>query len=386
MRSQYVWPAAFYFLYFAAIAAAVPFLALYYQSLGFSGGEIGLLFGISPLVTLFASPFWTGLADIGQRHKHVLYVTIVGVVGLMATIPTIRTFGLLFPTIIIFAFFSAPIVSLVDSATLSMLGKRRDLYGRIRILGTIGWGLSAPLVGILLQRFGLQWMFWVYALLMALNLFTVRYITFAHNASATPFWHGVRSLLANRRWVLFLLMAFMAGIGFAQHNNYMSVLMQNLGASKSAIGIAMTVSILSELPIMFFSGLLLRKFKAQGLLFVALAASGLRCILYSLAGSPQAMIAIQLGHGLTFPLLWIAGVTYASENAPTGLGATAQGLFGATVVGFGVATGSLLGGFLLDRMSIAGMYGTVGAIILVSLVVFLLINHGLKIAERKASS
>jgi hypothetical protein len=32
------------------------------------------------------------------------------------------------------------------------------------------------------------------------------------------------------------------------------------------------------------------------------------------------------------------------------------------------------------------MYGTVGAIILVSLLVFLLINHGLKIAERKASS
>jgi PPP family 3-phenylpropionic acid transporter len=386
MRSPYIWPAAFYFLYFSAIAAFIPFLALYYQSLGFSGGEIGLLFGISPLVTLFASPFWTGLADAGQRHKRILFITISGVIAIMCAIPAIRSFGLLFPTIIAFAFFSAPIVSLVDSATLALLGERRNLYGRIRILGTIGWGVSAPLVGALLQRFGLYWMFWVYALLMALNLLTVRNIPFGHRSSPTPFWHGVRSLLANRRWVLFLLIAFMAGVGFALHNNYVAVLMENLGASRSTIGIAMTISILSELPVMLFSSFLLRKLKPQGLLFIALAATGLRSVLYSLAGSPQAVIAIQLAHGLTFPMLWLAGVTYTSENAPAGLGATGQGLFNATVTGFGVATGSLLGGFLLDRMSIAGMYGTVGAIILVSLLVFILINHGMKIAERKASS
>jgi len=378
MFSKYAWPAAFYFLYFSAIAAVVPFIALYYQSLGLSGGQIGLLFGISPLVTLFASPFWTGLADVGQRHKRVLLITIGTAVLLMAIVPAIRSFSLLFPLIIIYAFFSAPIVSLVDGATLAMLGERRDLYGRIRILGTIGWGLSAPLVGELLQRNGVRWMFWVYALLMALNLLTVRRITFAQSSSTTPFWHGVRSLLTNRRWVLFLLMAFMAGIGFAQHNNYMAVLMEELGARKSMIGIAVTVSTLSELPVMFFSNLLLRRFKAQGLMFVALAASGLRCLLYSQAGNPQAVIAIQLIHGMTFPLLWIAGVTYASESAPPGLGATAQGLFGATLMGFGVATGSLLGGLLLDRLSISGMYGAVGAIILSSLIVFLVINRSLR--------
>lgn len=302
MFSKYTWPAAFYFLYFSAIAATVPFIALYYQSIGFSGGQIGLLFGVSPLITLFASPFWTGLADAGQRHKRVLFITIGMAVILMAIVPAVRSFGLLFPVIIGYAFFSAPIVSLVDGATLSMLGDRRDQYGRIRILGTIGWGLCAPLVGVLLQRQGLQWMFWVYALLMGLNLFTVRQIVFAQSASAAPFWHGVRSLLTNRRWVLFLMMAFMAGIGFAQHNNYMAVLMENLGANKSTTGIAMTVSILSELPVMFFSSLLLRKFKAQGLVFVALAASGLRCVLYSLAGTPQVVIAVQLMHGFTFPL------------------------------------------------------------------------------------
>lgn len=95
--------------------------------------------------------------------------------------------------------------------------------------------------------------------------------------------------------------------------------------------------------------------------------AGLRCILYYFAGGPQIVLAIQLLHGLTFPALWGAGVTYAAENAPPGLGATAQGLFGGVLLGFGAAAGSLLGGVLIDRHGIAGMYGVIGLIVLSSL-------------------
>ena len=40
-------PFTFYFLYFAATAALIPFIVLYYQQLGFSGGQIGLLSALS---------------------------------------------------------------------------------------------------------------------------------------------------------------------------------------------------------------------------------------------------------------------------------------------------------------------------------------------------
>jgi PPP family 3-phenylpropionic acid transporter len=383
MPSNRFWPAAFYFFYFAAIAAVIPFIALYYQSLGFTGGQIGLLFGISPLIGLFASPFWTGLADAGQRHKHILFITIAAVVLLMALVPFVRPFGLLLPLIFAYTFFGAPIVALVDSATLSLLGDRRDLYGRIRLWGTIGWGLSAPLVGELLQRFGIRWMFWIYPLLMGVNLITVRRLTFVHRVSPTPYWRGMRDLLANRRWVFFLVVAFVAGIGFALHNNYLVVLLESMGASKSIMGFAITVSIISELPVMFFSNFLLRRFKAQGLLFVALAVAGVRCLLYFLAGNPLTVVAIQLLHGLTFPLMWIAGVTYASENAPPGFGATAQGLFGAMMMGFGVASGGLLGGLLLDRLGVAEMYAVGSAILLTSLLILLALNRSLGIMTKQ---
>lgn len=66
-----------------------------------------------------------------------------------------------------------------------------------------------------------------------------------------------------------MLMVFISAIGFSAHTNYLSILLESMGASKTLMGIAVTISIISELPIMFFSSVLLRKFKPRGLLAVA---------------------------------------------------------------------------------------------------------------------
>jgi hypothetical protein len=41
-----IWPFSFYFLFFAAIASFGPYMVLYYQSLEFTGTQIGLLTGL----------------------------------------------------------------------------------------------------------------------------------------------------------------------------------------------------------------------------------------------------------------------------------------------------------------------------------------------------
>jgi MFS family permease len=327
------YPSAFYLIYFAALAVFSPFLVLYYQQLGFSGGQVGLLLGVSPFLSLFASPFWTGLADARHRHKAVLTVTLVAAIVFAALYPFFRSFGPLFTVVALFSFFVAPIVALVDSATISMLGDQREMYGRVRLWGTVGWGIAAPLAGIFLQRYGLQWMFWMYSALMAINLFITRKLVFVKPASSTPFWAGLRVLLTNRRWVFFLLTVFIAGIGLSAQTNYLAVLMEIKGGDKSLLGVALFITTLSEVPIMFFSNRLLKGLKSRGLLILAIFFTGLRCLLYALVAGPVALLVLQLVHGLTFPLLWVAGVTYVAENAPEGLGATGQGVFGSVMVG-----------------------------------------------------
>ena len=82
-----VWPFSFYFVYFAAIAAFAPYMVLYYQSVGLSGAQIGLLTGIGPLITLVSVPFWTGLANTTGRHGLIMSAAILVGAAVLTLLP-----------------------------------------------------------------------------------------------------------------------------------------------------------------------------------------------------------------------------------------------------------------------------------------------------------
>ena len=110
------------------------------------------------------------------------------------------------------------------------------------------------------------------------------------------------------------------------------------------MGIALTIATLGELPILFFANRLLKRFGAYGLLVLGLIITGVRLLLYAGFNFPAGILIFQLLNGMTFPMVWVAGVSYADENAPEGMKATAQGLLGAMIFGIGAAAGGFLGG------------------------------------------
>lgn len=61
-----------YFCYYLAIGAFYPFLNLYYERIGLSGLQIGLLASIPALMRPLAGPLWGGLADRLGIHRHLL--------------------------------------------------------------------------------------------------------------------------------------------------------------------------------------------------------------------------------------------------------------------------------------------------------------------------
>jgi PPP family 3-phenylpropionic acid transporter len=372
-----IFPAMYYFLYYGAISILFPFLALFYQSQGLSGGQIGLLAAISPIISFFGAPLWTGAADASRRHKLLAMLSILGVVIVTFIFPSITTFSGLLLMISLYAFFGSPTGSLVDAAVLTMLGERKERYGRIRLWGTIGYGVVAPFAGNLIGRLGLKWAFWGYAILMLGGLLIITQIPFRQSHSNSSFRSGIKVLFANQPWMLFLVMVFIAGIGMATINNYLFVYMQSLGASKTLMGFALTVSTISEIPAMFFSDRLLRRFGARGMLVIAMTTIGLRLIAYSLTTQPWVVLIIQLVHGLTFAAIFTAGVHYADQIAPPGMKSTTQGMFSGTLMGFGSAAGGLLGGVLMDHFSPGGMYGFSGGLVLVGLIVFLIVERRL---------
>ena len=369
-RWQFSWPFLFYFSFFAALAMLLPYVALYYQGIGLTGAQIGLLTGVAPLITLVGAPIWTGIADATHHHKLVLNLSTLAAIVCVVFIPSLRNFGFLWAMVSLYTLVSSPIVPLADSATMSMLGDRHNLYSRLRIGGTIGWGLMSFFAGRILDRLGISWAFWIYAAMMLVNLLIAQGLRFGPKEIRYPFWNGINSFIHDRRWVSFLIMAFICGLGMASINVYQFVYLAEIGANKSLMGLSLTISTISELPVMFFGGWFLKKLKPRGLLTLSLAVIGARLLLFSAFNYPMAILFIQLMHGLTFPAVWIAGVAYAYENTPPGLAATGQGLFGAMLTGLGGAVVGFLGGLMIDAWGGRGMYLVFGSVTLVSAILF----------------
>jgi PPP family 3-phenylpropionic acid transporter len=376
-----IYPFSFYLMYYGANACLFPYWVLYYQSLGFNGMQIGLLSAIAPLIFMAGAPFWTGVADTTHRHKFVMGATLLASIGLVLIFPFLRTFAPVLVMAVLYPFMISPANSFADTATMTMLGDQKNMYGRVRMGGTIGWGIVASVVGIMIEKYGLNWAFWLYAALMFVTFLVSRKFVFNHVKREVSIKHGMRELFSNRRLVLFLSIAFVCGMALTSINTYFSAYMADLGFGESVMGYAFTIGAIAELPALFFANRMLVKLKPHGMLILSMVATMVRLFLYATVTTQAGILVFQLINGITFASLWVAGVSYVNEIAPPGLSATAQGIFSATVFGFGSAAAGFLGAILLERVGSTGMYAVFGALMLAALIVYLLLERQLPKVE-----
>ncbi len=360
----------FYFMYYAAAGVLFPYLNLYYQQAGMSTKQIGILAALPTITVLVASPLWGGVADALHVHKRLLPLVILGTMLPVAGLIQAQVFGALAILVLFHAIMNAPIIPLADNASLQLLGESSDEYGKLRIWGAVGFGLSAWGAGILAESYGISTIFITYLILMALTAWISSRLPAPPPLESGSFMAGFRSLSSNKQWLNFLLAIFLAGTGYSILNNYFVIYLNELGAGESLYGLSIAAAGISELPVYILSPLLLRKMKPRGMLIMAFIAFVVRAIAYSLIVDPRWAVAAQLLHGLTFSALWIAAVVYAGQIAPAGLGASAQAALGAVMFGLAGGSGALLGALLYDMVGPQTMFQLAGVLAIVGLLFF----------------
>jgi MFS transporter, PPP family, 3-phenylpropionic acid transporter len=369
-----IYPFSFYYLLFSGIAFIGPFIVLFYQSLGFTGTQIGLMTGLTPLVAMVGAPFWTGVADATQRHRWIMGIALLAAMASMLIVPYLTAFLPVLVLLMIYNLFGAPISSLADSATMAMLGPEKQMYGRIRLGGALGYGLSVPVAGLLVQIYGLRAAFFGCALLMFLSFLVSQKFVYSTLREGSFSFKNLRVLMSRPRWIYFLSLAFSGGFALASAHYYFFPYMKELGAKESLMGLGLTIGMISEIPMMFYGHKLLKRFKPFGLLKLAIGVTVLRLLLLAATWNPNFVLVIQLLGGMTFPVVWIAGVSFADENAPDGMKATAQGILNAVVIGFGVASGGFVGGLLLESIGGRGLHLVFGLVVLAILIIISLLT------------
>lgn len=253
--------------------------------------------------------------------------------------------------------------SVSDAICFDMLGEKTMRYGAQRVWGTIGFGTTALISGILIHWFKLDSADAVKAITPALivmlifGLFDVISIKWLKLPRFTNEGETIASkvtdLLRQKQILIFLCFATLAGIldSFIIYYMfwYLEELAQKTGYMESIKlieGCVVAAECLGgEIPIFLIAGKILKRIGYVHCLSLCFFMYFIRFGLISMIPNPWWLVFIELFmQGCSYALCYTCIVGYASEVAPPGTQATVQGLVAGMDDGVGFAIGSLIGG------------------------------------------
>ena len=146
----------FYFFYFALLGGTAPFLALYFDHLGFSAARIGELIAIPMLMRCVAPNLWGWLGDhTGQR----LLIVRFGALCTLACFAGIfldKSYAWLALIMATHAFFWHAVLPQFEVITLAHLREQAARYSQIRLWGSIGFIVAVVGLGLLFEWLSLD--------------------------------------------------------------------------------------------------------------------------------------------------------------------------------------------------------------------------------------
>ena len=360
-----------FFCYYMAFGAFLPFINLYYQRIGLTGVQIGTLSSIPLLVMSTTSVLWGGIADVLRLHRRILSTSLFLTPIVVFILSRTTEYSILIPLVIAYAFFSTPIIPLLDNAALEAVETHGGTYGGLRVWGSIGWMASTWMVGELIERFDTPWLFYSYITLMGLTFIVSIFQPVKSKIIRSSFGHNLHRLITRRDFIFFTISIFLLAVAMGSVNNFFSLYMDGLGAGEGAIGLAWSIAALSEIPVMLSSGTIMRRIGDKGLLKIAFITYAFRWLVYSFIQVPALVLPVQLLHGLSYGAFQVGGVTYVNDRTPKSMRTTGQAIFTTISYGIGPIIGALIGGYFYDTVGMTTLFRILCAITIVGLSVFL---------------
>jgi PPP family 3-phenylpropionic acid transporter len=358
-----------YFFQFAAVGQFFTFVNVYYRDIGLSGTQIGLVGTMGGLVGIFSTTLWGILRDRFGKTRLLFLIAVFGVILAVMGLSAARAFYRIVLAACILALFNSALSPLLDSTTLVLLGDQRQRYGSFRVWGSIGFIITSSVIGLIYERTGLHAMFIGYALIMGMFLIVSLFIPNQPIHLSGSLLRGLNEMVRQPLWMLFAVSVFFLWLANSGTMAFISVTINVMGGSDGLIGLSWTTAAIAELPVMIFSGVLLRRFGAVRLLFVSFLGYFFRIFLYALMPSPNWAPIIGTLNAVSFVPFWVSAITYASDLAPPNLKATAQGLL-FSVMSLSNVVGALFSGWLFDKIGPQGLFGVLAGSCVVALMLF----------------
>ncbi|MDN5516971.1 MAG: MFS transporter [Pseudomonas sp.] len=337
----------FYFFYFALLGGTAPFLALYFDHLGFSPARIGELIAIPMLMRCLAPNLWGWLGDhTGQRLLIVRFgalCTLVCFAGIFFS----QSYAWLALIMATHAFFWHAVLPQFEVITLAHLREQAARYSQIRLWGSIGFIVAVVGLGLLFE--------W-----LSLDAYPAALLVIMAGIVVSSFW------VPNAQPVLrpstqepegFLrqlrrpgILAFYLSVGLMQLSNgpyytFLTLHLEGVGYSRGAIGLFWALGVVAEILLFLIMARLLQRYSLRAVLLASFLITAVRWLLLgSLAQHLPVLLLAQCMHAATFGAFHAACIHFVQRGFADRQQGQAQALY-VSLAGIGGALGALYAGY-----------------------------------------
>ena len=341
--------AGFYGGFFLTAGILLPFWPLWLENRGLGAVEIGLLLAIGPWVRVVANPIAAQLADRSGRAKTVLAAFAGLSLLVFAGFIPAQGFWWIGAMSLLAAICFPAMLPIGESQVMGAVLRHKLDYGRIRLWGSITFIVATLGAGRLLTgRDPDLVLMLVLAALAATFLAALSFPQQPADASKAE-RSGIATLLTQPRFVLFVVTASLLQASHAVLNGFSTLHWRAAGISETIIGGLWAEGVIAEIALFSVSGFFVARLGPIGLLALAGVSGIVRWTVLAQTTDLTALLIVQLLHGITFGAVHLAAMHFVAGNAPTGLSATAQGIYASSsglAMGLAmVAAGSLFAAF-----------------------------------------
>lgn len=348
-----------YLLQFASMGLQLPFTALAMEQAGAGPAVIGAMWGARSLTGAIVPMFWGLLADrLGSARPLLIMSLVAGglIFFALGAMPTPTAAIALFA---IYGVFANPASSFTDGMVLTALAPDTARYGRIRVFGTLGFGLSTVAVSVLLDR-GLLTAApsTVFPLCGAFSLAACVAVVVLVPPLPRPALTNLGQLGAALRQPILLVLIAAGAVLWASHTGYVSFLSplaSSVGLPTTAVGFAVGAAIVVEMVTMPLASTLLRRFSAGRLMLLCGVVAVVRWSLLTRATTTLSFALLHALHGISFGLFFVVIVGVIASRVPPELRQASQGLLSSLSIGVGGVVGGVVVGGILERGEPAAM-------------------------------
>ncbi|KAG8344927.1 hypothetical protein TRVL_04246 [Trypanosoma vivax] len=368
-----------YFGHFFSGAAISAFFGVIFTEKGMSAQGVGILLSSMPFASMLLLPVVMYLADRFRCTRGIVVIcSILSTIAVVIFIYVSSSTAVLI-SFLVWVLTETPINPLLDQHTLSMFPKesRVEKWGALRSLGAYGWGIGNPFVALLVDLLGGWGIAAVQYCIGQLSLLYCMFETHPYNmVEQTPMqFHEVFVfLMQRRRLLLFLVASCLMGMGYTVVSNFLFIFIDSIGGSKLLMGLSLTLTVSTEIPIFQRAKDIHRIFTDRQLLSIAMFTWSIRVTGYSFLQNPWMLLLLEPLHGITFGFMWLPGTHLVNSVFPPHLANSATGFLYLFVNGIGPIIGSIISGCLYEMFGPRIMFRLSALAMFCGMVMFVVVD------------